>query len=149
MKFLIQWLFMFIAVFFLAALASAESVTLSNAECSRVFVALRSMPGGLSAINTRNAALDINALRPVVESMEAGQRVVGQKMAKLSPTDPQREARVEAINQELMALIQAKNTVNLTLFALTDDEIRDAKVSADALSELMRFLAPGTQATKK
>lgn len=133
-----------IALLFLltVGIAFAEPVTLTNAEAARLFSALRSTQSGTTPINTRNGALDINTLRPVVEAYEAGQQVIAAKAAKLSPKDADHEAKVAALNVEALALTKATNTVNLTLFALSDDEIRDAKVPMDSLSELLRWLTP-------
>lgn len=131
-----------------AASLFAENVTLTNAETVRVFAALRSTRDGVSAANTRNGALNINALRPFVEAFEAGQQVIAGKAAKVAQNDPQREEKLVPLTTELTALSKMTNTVNLTLFTLSDEELKDAKVTMDAFSEFLRFLQPATS-TKK
>ncbi len=123
-----------------AAIANATPVTLSNAEASRLFVALRTTQAGLSAANTRNAALNINVLRPYIEALEAGQQVIQSKAVKLAK-DPDVEAKTAALREEAAALAKQQVKVDLVPFAITDDELRDAKVPPDTLAEFLRFLA--------
>jgi len=119
-----------------------EPVAVTNAEATRLFGALRSTQSGLTPLNTRNGALNINALRPVVEAYESGQQVVAAKAAKIAANDPAREEKIAALNVEVLALTKAPNTVNLMLFSLSDEEIKDAKVTMDSLAEFFRFLTP-------
>lgn len=131
-----------ILLFISAALfAKAEPVTLTNAEASRLFIALRTTQSGLSPANTRNVALNINRLRPFVEAFEAGQRVVQERASKLTK-DPDIETKSIALRDEAQALSKASLTVDVALFILSDDEVRDAKVAADSLAEFLRFLSP-------
>lgn len=125
-----------------AVAAFGEPVTVTNAEAARLFAALRSTQAGTTPLNTRNGALDINALRPVVEAYEAGQQVVAAKAGKIHEKDVDRAAKLDALNAEALALTKAPNTVNLTLFTLSDDEIKDAKVPMDSFAEFLRFLTP-------
>lgn len=125
-----------------AAAVRAEPVTLSNAEAARLFGAMRSTAAGVSALNTRNGAMAINILRPVVESYEAGQRVIIAKELKIADNDPARGEKRLKIAEEADALAKATNKVDLILFSLTDDEIKDAKIPMDSLAEMIRWLSP-------
>lgn len=133
-----------VAIVLLAVVSTAfaEPVTLSNAEATRLFAALRTTQAGTTALNTRNGALNINVLRPVVEAYELGQGVIARKGSAIAPNDPERIHKLDALTEEAQHLAKASNTVNLTLFALSDDEVRDAKVPMDSLSEFLHFLTP-------
>lgn len=125
--------------------ASSNSVQFSNADASRLFIALRTTQAGLSALNTRNAALNINALRPVVEAYEAGQQVLRVKLTKL-PKDQNTEAKAAAIAQELLDLSKVPApSVALVPLNLSDEEIKDAKIPPDALAEIIRFLGTASK----
>lgn len=131
-----------IVVLLLATSAFAESVTLNNGEASRLFVALRALGPGISGTNIRNAAVDINALRPYVEAYDLGQTAIGQRAQKVPAADASRDDKLAALNLEAQKLMHAPITVSLTLFQLSDDELRDAKITADTLAELVRWLTP-------
>lgn len=122
--------------------ARAESANLTNADAARLFAALRSTQSGTTALNTRNGALNINVLRPVVEAYEMGQSVIARKGNAIAANDPDRLHKIDSLNAEALALTKAPNAVNLTLFTLSDEEIRDAKVPMDSLAEFLRFLTP-------
>lgn len=134
-----------IAAFFLLilpAVVRAEKVTMTNAEASRLLVALRTTTAGTTAANTRNGALAVNALRPFVEAYEAGQRSIAVRAGKIAETDPAKPEKIAALQLEADKLNAQTVTVDVPLFSLSDDEIRDAKVPMDALAEMLRHLSP-------
>lgn len=134
--------------FAICASAFAADVALTNADAARLFVALRSAQPGLSAANTRNAALNINTLRPFIEAYDAGQQVLQRKAAAIVK-DVDRDAKLTALTDETMALARQPIKAALVPIAVSDEEIKEAKIAPDSLAEFMRFLAVEPKAPEK
>lgn len=137
-----KYITLILAVLTCAASAAAANVSLTNSEAARLFTSLRVLQAGTTAANTRNAALNINSLRPAVEAYEAVQQAISNRAQKLDEKDPKRTEKIDALNAEAVNNQKAVVKVELIPISVGDDEIKDAKIPADALAEILRFLSP-------
>lgn len=126
-----------------ALIASAESVKLTRAQASELYVALATAEAGFSPTNTVAAADNLNALRPSVEALDKG-RAAYQKAVRALVRDKvsDAEVRAEKLTEDFERKGEDEITVPLAMLALSDEEITAAKVKPGVLSVIRRWLVP-------
>lgn len=131
----------FFALLLLLALsASAEPIDLTRQQACDLFVALNRIESGLSAENVVVAADNINALKPVVESLDKGKVRAARDIDALPVSD-----ELKAKSWAIRDLIDAKGNeavkIDLKRLDVTPDEIKAAKIAPRDLAPLRQFLA--------
>lgn len=122
-------------------LLRAESVKISRAEASELYVALVTIDAGLSPANTVTAADNLIALRPLVESLDKGKVAYNRAAAALVRGKAgDIDAQVEKLAVELEMKAEERFTVQLRPINLADDEITAAKVKPATLAVIRRWL---------
>lgn len=121
----------------------AESVKLSRAQASELYLALANAEPGFAPANTIAAADNLNALRPHVEALDKGKlayiRAV-RALQKAAPADA--EQQVDKLQAQLEAKTDEEIKVELAPLNLTDDELTGAKVKPAVLAQLRQWLLP-------
>lgn len=123
----------------LAVAARAEPTELSRQQASDLFVALSRIEPGLSADNVVIAADNLNALKPVVESLDKG-KVRAQREMDALPASEERNAKAWAIRERIEAKGDEVVKIELTRMDITPDEIKTAKVRPADLAPLRQYL---------
>lgn len=125
----------------LSSAAHGAAVQLSRAEASELYVALVTIDAGLSPGNTVTAADNVNALRPLVESLDKGKVAYNRAVAAVVRSKPADvDAQVEKLALELEAKADERFTVQLRPLNIADEEITAAKVKPATLAVLRRWL---------
>lgn len=125
----------------LTASALAEKVKLTRAQASELFVALSRIEAGLAPANAIAAADNLNELRPNVEAFDKG-KLAAQRAARALDKAEDREARTQALLDQLEAKAAEADTFELARLDLTPDEITAAKIAPRDLAVIRQHLRP-------
>lgn len=140
--------FLFAVTLGLVSLVSlrADPVRITNVEAQRLFYALRAIQPGVEPANIRVAALNLNSLRPYVEAYEAANQAFDVKTAKLqtdkSPDVLDKAVKISEDRKTLQNESVVKNgTIDLLPMSLSDDEIKNGKISPESYADIAHFLS--------
>lgn len=130
--------FIILAILTVAALRAAPQ-KLTRGEAVELYGALNSIAPGLNPANVSTAADDITALYPVAKAFDLA-RDAKQRVIKSLAKDPDRDAKAQAVLDELLAVQNSEITVELTAFTISDDELTAAKPAPATLAVIRRLL---------
>lgn len=122
----------------LALPARSEPVTLSRTEAFELHAALTKLSPGLTPDNTFLAADAINALEPTANAFRTGYAKLVQ--IQQAATTPEAIAAFRASDEKFSAIADERRTYDLTVFALTKDEVKAAGITASQLAVIKRLL---------
>jgi len=131
-------------LFALAFSARAETVKLTRSDAAELYIAIASTEAGLSPANTVAAADNLNALRPYVEALDKGRAAAQRAARKLGlakPVPADLEDQIQRLSDDLEAKVMKEEiSVDLAPIALSDDEIKEAKIKPTVLAQFRRWL---------
>jgi len=122
-----------------ASLAWATPTKISNEDAFALFSALNQIQPGLSAGNVGKAAEDIWNLKGIAEAYQtsSGRHARDGERAK-SAKDPM--AAAQAVQDDWDAFRLAVVTVDLQPLTLTDDELKEAKITPGLYAPILHYL---------
>jgi hypothetical protein len=140
----------------LALVSGASAITINRNQASAIYGALAgSRPDGqpnigpgLSLTNVVAAADDINLLTPVVTAYDKA-KLAAQHKIQLLPKSEDRDAKAQAILDDLNAIGATEITIDLEPLSLTPQEAVDCKMTPATLSCIYLYLKPATASSAK
>jgi Flp pilus assembly protein CpaB len=125
----------------LRAAAFAEPVTLSREQATKLHSALDAIAPGITPANTIIAADNLNALQPIADGIRKGAVRMAREQARLSD-GAERTAKAMQLAEAFDAKAEEPVTLDLTPLEISNDEIKEAKISPAVLSVIRRHLKP-------
>jgi hypothetical protein len=141
------------AAFLAASFAQATPVTISNEDASALFGALSQIQPGLSPANVGKAAEDIWQLKALSDAFQSEQLKASRSSAKNAPAanaqpTPDQLKEADRIQANWDTFRKATLPLDLQPLTLTDDEIKESKMTPALYAPILHYLSPQPAAKK-
>jgi hypothetical protein len=133
----------------LAPVARANPTKITNEDAFALFNSLNSIQPGLTPSNVGLAAQDIWQLKGIAEAFQSASNKAARDLAKFTPSKdvqptPAQVAGLEATqaNWDSYRKAEVQPTPDLQPLSLSDEEIKEAKVTPGILAPILHYLSP-------
>lgn len=136
-----------------ARFVQATPITITNEDAAALFGSLSQIQSGLSPVNVGKGAENIWLLKAVSEAFSSQQLKASRDSAKNTPPantvpTPEQLKESEKIQNDWDKFRMATMTLDLQPMVITEDEIKEAKITPAVYAPIRHYLSPAPE-TKK